>query len=76
MIPLVDLQRHQSIKAELDAAVARVLAGGRYVSGPEVEAFETEFAAFCGAKFAVGVNSGTSASTWRCSRRESGRGMR
>ncbi len=62
MIPLVDLQaQYQSIKAELDAAVARVLAGGRYVSGPEVEAFETEFAAFCGAKFAVGVNSGTSA---------------
>ncbi|HEV3304301.1 MAG TPA: DegT/DnrJ/EryC1/StrS family aminotransferase [Planctomycetaceae bacterium] len=62
MIPLVDLQaQYQSIKGELDAAVARVLAGGRYVLGPEVDAFEVEFAAFCGANFAVAVNSGTSA---------------
>ncbi len=62
MIPLVDLQaQYRSIKAEVDLAVARVMENGQFILGPEVEAFETEFAAFCGAKFAVGLNSGTSA---------------
>jgi dTDP-4-amino-4,6-dideoxygalactose transaminase len=62
MIPLVDLQaQYRSIKAEINLAIARVLENGQFILGPEVEAFETEFAAFCGAKFAVGVNSGTSA---------------
>lgn len=48
-------------KAEIDAAVAGVLNGGRYVLGPEVDAFESEFAAWCGAAHAVGVSSGTDA---------------
>jgi dTDP-4-amino-4,6-dideoxygalactose transaminase len=62
MIPFVDLQaQYRTIKAEVDLAVARVLENGQFILGPEVEAFEAEFAAFCGAKFAVGVNSGTSA---------------
>ncbi len=45
----------------IDAAVRRVLEGGRYILGREVEAFETEFAAFCGAAHAVAVASGTDA---------------
>jgi dTDP-4-amino-4,6-dideoxygalactose transaminase len=48
-------------RAEIDAAVARVLAGGRYVLGEEVAAFEAEFAAYLGVKEAVGVASGTDA---------------
>ena len=50
-------------KEEIDAAVAGVLARGAYILGPEVEAFEQEFASFIGAGFAVGVASGTDAIT-------------
>jgi len=62
MIPLVDLEaQYRSIGAELEAAVSAVLPTGRYVLGPEVEAFEQEFAAHVGAAHGVAVNSGTSA---------------
>ena len=50
-----------AVRPELDVAIDRVLSGGVYVGGEEVEAFEHEFASFCGAGFAVGVNSGTDA---------------
>jgi dTDP-4-amino-4,6-dideoxygalactose transaminase len=45
----------------IDAAIARVLGGGRYVLGPEVTAFEAEFAAYLGCRHAIGVASGTEA---------------
>lgn len=62
MIPFVDLTaEYQALQAEIDAAVARVLAGGWYILGQEVAAFEAEFAAFCGVEHAVGVASGTDA---------------
>jgi dTDP-4-amino-4,6-dideoxygalactose transaminase len=62
MIPFVDLRaQYQSIKGEIDAAVARVLESGQFVLGSEVAAFEEEFAAYCGASYGVAVNSGTSA---------------
>lgn len=62
VIPLVDLKaQYGSMKAEIDAAVVGVLESGRFVLGPEVEAFEQEFGAFCGTPHAIGVNSGTSA---------------
>lgn len=62
MIPFVDLRaQHQSIKAEVEAAIAGVLASCQFTLGPEVEAFEEEFAAFCGRRYGVGVNTGTSA---------------
>lgn len=48
-------------RAEIDAAVARVLDSGWYVLGREVEAFEREFADYLGVSHAVGVNSGTDA---------------
>src|SRR5436309_15974786 len=48
-------------KTEIDAAVARVLAGGQYILGEEVEAFETAFAAWLGLGHAVGTGSGTDA---------------
>jgi dTDP-4-amino-4,6-dideoxygalactose transaminase len=61
-IPLVDLKaQHRSIKAEVDAAVGSVLESGRYILGPEVQAFEREFGDYCETRHAVGVNSGTSA---------------
>jgi dTDP-4-amino-4,6-dideoxygalactose transaminase len=61
-IPFLDLQaQYPSIKDEVDAAVARVLASAHFVLGPEVDAFETEFAAYCESAHCIGVNSGTSA---------------
>lgn len=62
MIPFLDLRlAYLELRSEIDAAVARVLASGWYVLGPEVEAFETEWAAFCGAQHAVGVANGLDA---------------
>ncbi len=52
---------YRALKDEIDAAVGRVLASGRYVLGPEGEALERELAAYTGAPHAVGVNSGTDA---------------
>lgn len=61
-IPLVDLKSaYARLRAEIDAATARVLASGWYILGPEVRAFEDEFAAYLGAGHAVGVASGTDA---------------
>lgn len=48
-------------KAEIDAAVARVLASGTYIHGPELAAFETEFAAYLGVAGVAGVANGTDA---------------
>jgi len=48
---------------ELRAAVTGVLDSGHYILGPEVSAFEQEFAAYCGAEHAVGVANGTEAIT-------------
>jgi dTDP-4-amino-4,6-dideoxygalactose transaminase len=48
-------------RADLDAAIARVIDRGWFVLGPEVERFEAEFAAATGAAHAVGVNTGTNA---------------
>lgn len=56
--PLAD---YLARKQEIDQAIQRVLSSGRYVLGPEVAAFEQEFASFLGAGFAVGVGSGTEA---------------
>jgi dTDP-4-amino-4,6-dideoxygalactose transaminase len=52
---------YEAIRPEIEAAVARVLQRGWFVLGPEVEAFEREFAAYCGAQHCVGVGSGTEA---------------
>src|SRR5688572_33511687 len=61
-IPMVDPAReYRELKGEIDAAVGRVLASGRFVLGAEGEALEQELAAFLGASYAVGVNSGTDA---------------
>jgi dTDP-4-amino-4,6-dideoxygalactose transaminase len=61
-IPFLDLKaQHRALKAELMEAASRVLDGCQFALGEEVAAFEQEFADYCGARFAVGVNTGTSA---------------
>src|SRR4051812_48128408 len=61
-VPLLDLQRqHATVAADVEAAVTRVLASGRYILGPELAAFESEFAAYCGVPHGIGVASGTDA---------------
>src|SRR5437764_5840543 len=63
-VPLFDTSAPLSpLREEMRAAVARVLDSERYILGPEVEAFEQEFAAYCGAAHAVGVANGTEAIT-------------
>jgi dTDP-4-amino-4,6-dideoxygalactose transaminase len=62
LIPLVDLKApYQELQAELDAAYRRVMESGWYILGEEVEAFEREFAAYCGARYCVGVGNGLEA---------------
>ena len=57
-----DLELHnRSIAGELSDAFSRVLGSGWFALGPEVEAFESEFADYCGAQHCVGVASGTDA---------------
>ncbi|MBI3761786.1 MAG: DegT/DnrJ/EryC1/StrS family aminotransferase [Chloroflexi bacterium] len=52
---------YEAYREEIDAAVRRALESGRYIHGPEVEAFEREFATFLGVPHAVAVASGTEA---------------
>ena len=61
-IAFIDLAAQQRrIKPEIDAAIARVLAHGGYVMGPECRAFEEQLAAFAGAAHALGCANGTEA---------------
>jgi dTDP-4-amino-4,6-dideoxygalactose transaminase len=61
-VPFLDLgAAYRELKPDIDAAVARVLESGWYILGPEVEAFEAEWAAFCEAKHAVGLANGLDA---------------
>jgi dTDP-3-amino-3,4,6-trideoxy-alpha-D-glucose transaminase len=61
-IPVVDLARRAAaLGPELEAAITRVVRSGHFLLGPELEAFESEFAAFTGYRHAVGVASGTDA---------------
>jgi dTDP-3-amino-3,4,6-trideoxy-alpha-D-glucose transaminase len=61
-IPFCDLRAGRAVDAaRVEAALLRVARSGRYVLGPEVEAFEAEFAGLCGTSHAVGVGSGTDA---------------
>jgi dTDP-4-amino-4,6-dideoxygalactose transaminase len=62
VIPFIDLRpQNEALRGEIEAALGRVLDSGAYVLGPEVAAFEEEFAASCEVAFAVAVNSGTTA---------------
>jgi dTDP-4-amino-4,6-dideoxygalactose transaminase len=61
-VPLVDLQaQYAALRAEVQAAMARVMERADFILGEEVSRFETEFATYCGVEHAVGVDSGLSA---------------
>jgi len=61
-VPLVDLRaNHRAIRDEVRAAIDEILEGMQLTIGPNVKAFDQEWAAYCGTKHAVGVGSGTDA---------------
>ena len=61
-VPLLDLRRqNEPIRDELLDAFRRVLDSGQFILGKEVEQFESAAAAVAGARFAIGVSSGTDA---------------
>src|SRR5256885_7664690 len=61
-VPFLDLKaQHAPLEEELTAAFRTIVRGAAFVGGPEVEAFERDFAAFCHVPGAVGVSSGTDA---------------
>ena len=61
-IPFIDVaSQRKRLGSAVDTAIARVLAHSQFILGPEVQAFEKEFAAFCGARHAVSCASGTDA---------------
>jgi dTDP-4-amino-4,6-dideoxygalactose transaminase len=61
-IPLLDLEaQHKAIREQVIAEAVRVIDSQRFILGEEVTRFEAQFAAYCGAKFAIGCASGTDA---------------
>jgi dTDP-4-amino-4,6-dideoxygalactose transaminase len=61
-VPFVDLTaQYLAHTQEIEAAMAKVIQRSAFILGPEVEDFEQRFAEYCQAKYAVGVDSGTSA---------------
>lgn len=61
-VPFLDLKgAHLALSRDLEEAFARVLGSGWYLLGAELEAFEQEFARYCGARYCVGVGNGLDA---------------
>ena len=61
-IPVEDVTRqYPRIKDEVEAAIAEILPTGKYVLGPNLNAFEQEFAAYCQTKYCLGISNGTEA---------------
>ena len=61
-VPFIDLKsQYQALAPEIDIAMANVIENSAFILGSEVSLFEQEFAAYCETKYAVGVDSGTSA---------------
>lgn len=62
MIPIIDLKaQYQSIKAEIDQAITRVVTSGNYILGEDVQLLEKEIAVYTGCRYTIAVNSGTDA---------------
>src|ERR1035437_4670873 len=62
MIPFINFKKEQSIiGSEVSEVIQRVLNSGSYILGEETEKFEAEFSKYIGAKFGIGVNSGSDA---------------
>lgn len=61
-IPLVNLQRqHEALASEIRSAIDNVITRGDFILGADVEAFEREFASFCGVRHCIGVANGLDA---------------
>lgn len=61
-VPFLDLKTpHHELQVELDEAFHRIRESGWFIMGPELEAFETEFAQYCEVKYCVGVGNGLEA---------------
>lgn len=64
MIDFLDLKAaYAELKTDIDAAYFRVMNSGRWILGPELEAFEKEFSQYCGTRYCAGVASGLDALT-------------
>lgn len=62
MIPFLDLKApHVELREEITTAIARVVDSGWYILGPEVDAFEAEYAAYCDAHHCIGLANGLDA---------------
>ena len=61
-IPFLDIQKaYQENRRAIDEAYARVMNSGRLILGPELEAFEAEYAVYCGTQYCIGVGNGLDA---------------
>ena len=61
-VPFLDLKAaYLELQTELDEAYRRVMTSGWFILGEEVEAFEKEFAAYCGVRYCIGVGNGLEA---------------
>ncbi len=61
-VPFLDVEAtYAELHEELDAAYRRVMTSGQFILGGEVQAFEEEFAGYCGASYCVGVGNGLDA---------------
>jgi len=61
-VPFMDLAAlHAPIRRDIERRIGELVSASSFVLGPAVESFEANFAEYCGARFAVGCNSGTSA---------------
>src|SRR5438034_10868529 len=61
-VPFVDLRaQHAALADEIEPRLREIMVGAQFILGPDVAAFEEEFAAYCGARHAVGLDNGTSA---------------
>lgn len=61
-VSFLDLRAaYHELKTDIDAAIARIVDSGWYILGPEVDTFETEYAAYCGARHCIGLANGLDA---------------
>jgi len=61
-VPFVDFhEQYHAVKDKIDAGLKKVFEDGSFILGPQEKAFEQDFARYCDAQYAVGVNSGTDA---------------
>ncbi|MBF0485523.1 MAG: DegT/DnrJ/EryC1/StrS family aminotransferase [Candidatus Omnitrophica bacterium] len=61
-VPFIDFtEQNKAIRPEINAAWEGIIEKSSFIMGPQVKKFEQEFAAYCGTKHAIGVNSGTDA---------------